>query len=214
MQRIIVVLLCLFSANLWADRYGREDWENRGNSNFYIGGAIASSQLNDDGMSVNQSIDSNTGSLHLFGGYQIDPTFAVELGMDWLGDFTMRSPVSNIDADYSTVTFSVVGKVPLDQEFSLYGQLGAGVVSLYQHVNVNNGVVAVYGDDNDSSWAGVWGVGFAYAPRHAKQLEFRLGYQQTVFQINAYSIDNAGFLTRDRYNQDVRQGYVGAAWHF
>jgi opacity protein-like surface antigen len=214
MQRIIVVLLCLFSANLWADRYGREDWEDRGNSNFYIGGALASSELNDDGMSNNQTIDNSTGSLHLFAGYQIDRTFAVELGMDWLGDYTMRSPVSNIDSDYSTVTMSVVGKVPLDQEFSLYGQLGAGVVSLYQHVNVNNGMELAYGDDNDSNWAGIWGVGFAFVPQRTRQLEFRLGYQQTFFQINAYSIDNLGFLTRDRYSQDVRQGYVGAAYHF
>jgi opacity protein-like surface antigen len=214
MQRIIVVLLCLFSANLWADRYYRDDRENSGSSNFYIGGAIASSELNDDGMSHNQSLGNTTGSLHLFGGYQFDRTFAVELGMDWLGDYTMRSPVSNIEADYSTVTMSVVGKVPLDQEFFLYGQLGMGVVSLYQHVNVDNGTQWVYGDDNDSNWAGVWGVGFGFIPRQTQQLELRLGFQQTVFQINAYSIDNAGFLTRDRYSQDVRQGYIGAAWHF
>jgi OmpA-OmpF porin, OOP family len=82
-------------------------------SGVYVGGSIGSTAITD--------LSSKVG----FGGYvgyKINENFAVEAGAQSLGKYI----VAGSDVNASALNVSVVGSVPVDPKFSVFGRLGYG----------------------------------------------------------------------------------------
>jgi len=204
MKHYYFILLALFSVNGWSAETGK----------FYAGGGFAYAELSDGGMTDFQSMSNEEGAVHLFGGYQFTPTLAAEVVIDGMGSYESETPSSDIYNDYSAVSFTALGKLPLSQGFSVYGQLGIGLTTIYQDVTAISGPYLITGTDSDTRFSTLWGAGFSYTVPAMKELELRLGMQQLNFTVNAYAIDNASNLIRKNYDQNIREYYFGVAYHF
>ena len=79
----------------------------------YVGGSLGSTAITDLSSKV---------SYGGYVGYKINDNFAVEAGAQSLGKYT----VSGSDVDASAWNVSVVGTVPVDPKFSVFGRLGYG----------------------------------------------------------------------------------------
>jgi len=196
-------ILLLISTSAWCD-------ENK----FYVGGEIASAKLSDNGMGDFQSMDNTTGAIHLFGGYQFTPVLAAEVAIDGMGSYEGSTPSSDIYNDYSAFTVSALGRFPLGQYFSIYGQLGFGLASIYQDITAVSGPNLIYGSHSDTNFASLWGAGVSYVFPMMKELELRAGGQKISFSIDAYSIDNASNLIHKNYDQSIQEFYLGVAYRF
>jgi len=198
-----LLLLLSLSVNAWCEE-----------KPFYVGGELGGAKLSDDGMSDFQSTDLTTGALRVFGGYQINRSFAAEVAIDWLGNYESETIASDISSDYSAITLSALGKIPLSNNLSFYAQLGFGFASIYQDVAAISGPYFVTGQTSDTGAATLFGAGFSFTIPTAKEVEIRAGVQQLAFNVSAYAMDNAGYLMRHNYDQHIREFYLGAAYRF
>lgn len=186
-----------------------------GESRLYVGGELGGVRLYDDGgMNNFQDSDGSKVGLRAFGGYQVNPYLAAEVAVDWLGLYEARTPVSDIFNSYSGLTCSALGKIPLTENFSLYGQFGLGLVFVYQDVAAVAGPYLVRDLSWDSSLAALFGAGFSFTLPTAKQVELRAGVQQMIFNVDAYALDANSNVVRDNYDQRIREFYLGMAYHF
>lgn len=203
MRYLILSILVLVSTSLWADDQG-----------FYAGGTVGLTQLDDDHMGRYQDQDDTAGSIRVFGGYHFNPYLSAEASVDWLGRYESVTSMSDIYSDYSALTASVLGNLPLGEGFSLYAQLGGGIASVYQDVWAISGSTLYDGSDSDSGLARLWGIGAAYVASGLPHIEFRAGYEQILFRVRAYAVDGSGNLTHNHYDQGIEQFYLGAAYRF
>jgi len=86
---------------------------------FYMGADIGRAKQNLNAGS--QSSDRNSNSLNLYGGYQIDKHFAVELGYADLG----KAKIGDASAKTKALNADLLASTALTQDLSLYGRLGA-----------------------------------------------------------------------------------------
>lgn len=91
---------------------------------FYVGGGLAAPHYGDDinGLSIGNS---GVGG-KLFGGYQLHPYFAVELGLVDLGHISDASGSIKSHGEY----IDGVGLLPLNASWSLLGSIGAANVDI------------------------------------------------------------------------------------
>jgi OOP family OmpA-OmpF porin len=208
MRNLGLVLLLIFSSNLWSA-------ESR-DSGFYAGIALGFAELDDDGMGDNLwTFDDNSGTFHAYGGYQFNRYLAAELSLDSLGTYEGETLTADIDSSYSALLVSMVGRLPLGAGFSLYAQGGGGIASIYQWVD---GVIGpFYFDDEyeaNSGFAVAWGGGLSYVIPDYNEIEIRAGYLRTDFEVDAYTVNGGGFLVETEFDQSIEQFYLGAAYHF
>lgn len=123
---------------------------------FYAGADVGSTKV--DGLSGSDT------SFGVFGGYNFTPNFAGELAARRLGSWG--------DVDLTQVSVSVVGTLPLQQGFDLYGRLG------YNHIDANDG----FNDDLDG---GVLGIGLAY--HFSPTITGRFEYQKPASDVSNFS---------------------------
>lgn len=83
---------------------------------WYIGGAVGQSDLDQNGF------DEETG-WRLYGGYKFVPFVAAEVGYTYLGDF--NSNRSNGSVEIDGMETSIIGMLPLMDNFALLGKIGA-----------------------------------------------------------------------------------------
>jgi len=105
---------------------------------WYIGGGIGYSKFNLDdslpsipGVTFTLSDDDNDLGWKIFGGYQWNPNFAIELGWVDLGEasqtLTFTSPaIGSLNASFKSngPFFDVLGIIPIGDNFSLHGKIG------------------------------------------------------------------------------------------
>lgn len=103
----------------------------------YLGAGIGHAMLDnstlDDLDDFGFDTDDNDVSYKLFAGYQFNPYFAVEASYVDFGDFTgdltltdgTNTATVNAKASADGVGVAVIGKLPIQSGFSLYGKLGA-----------------------------------------------------------------------------------------
>lgn len=114
-QFILVALfsaLALGSAPAWSQDEG-----------FYAGFNFGQSKVSDFCMSA-PSCDNKDIAVTIFGGYQVNRNFGVELGYTDLGKATLSGPGGSVRAEASGLEILVVGTLPVTQQFSFYGKLG------------------------------------------------------------------------------------------
>ncbi|MDI5922626.1 porin family protein [Halomonas sp. LR5S13] len=98
----------------------------------YLGAGIGHASLDNEGLSWLDrngfnTDDSDTG-YKLFAGYQFNPNFAVEASYVDLGDFSASgaegSDSVNLELGIDGFTAALVGKLPIQNGFSVHGKLG------------------------------------------------------------------------------------------
>lgn len=94
---------------------------------FYVGADIGQSKLEAD-VGNGYTASKHETSWSVFGGYQFHPNFAVELGYRDLGKVSESYAGSNYSLEADAVELSVVGKLPLNDQFDVYGRLGMGSI--------------------------------------------------------------------------------------
>lgn len=114
------------------------------------------------------SCDDKDSAWKLFGGYNFSNTLGVELGYHDLGSFTASSPTFAANGNVTGIELSGVGRLPINQQFSLFGKIGG--FRWDRDVSLTGvGTGSATGTD----WT--WGLGASYAftPRVAGRLEWQ-----------------------------------------
>ena len=99
---------------------------------FYIGGAAGRSDFNNDittGLFTSGTVDTRSTGYKVFGGYQFGEHFGVEIAYVDLGKATYSGsyyglPVTSGKVDVWGLNLSVVGTLPLNSTFALFGKIG------------------------------------------------------------------------------------------
>jgi OOP family OmpA-OmpF porin len=94
-------------------------------------------------------------------GYNLNPNFALEAGYRRLGSWDAGNTSVKVDQ----TALSVIGKVPLANQFNIYGRLG------YNYLDASARVSGVTISDNESKVLLGVGVGYDFAPNLAARLE-------------------------------------------
>lgn len=98
----------------------------------YLGAGIGHAKLDNDTLDwlddIGASTDDTDVSYKLFAGYQFNPYFAVEAGYIDFGSFTASGSdggdSANLKLGVEGFTAALVGKLPIQSGFSVYGKLG------------------------------------------------------------------------------------------
>jgi len=90
----------------------------------YIGGSIGDSTLEFKDDDTGQKFDADDTGFKLTAGYRIIDWVAVELNYTDFGKPVDRIFGVDLEADYSAVSISALGMLPLGRNFDLFGRLG------------------------------------------------------------------------------------------
>ena len=133
------------------------------------GSALAQKQPVDTGWYAGASLgsadlgpDSDT-ALKIFGGYQINRSFAVEFGYSDFGDVT----VGNTSANASAWELTGLGKFPLGNQFYIYGL--AGLTKIKTETTINGLRVS---DDSTELTFG-FGLQYDFTPKIGARLQWQ-----------------------------------------
>ena len=100
---------------------------------FYLGGSVGQSKIDSDiafpGLISSGTVDGKDTGYKVFGGYQFNQYFGLDLAWVDLGKASYSgsffgAPVTGGTVKLSGLNFSVVGTVPLNPDFALFGKLG------------------------------------------------------------------------------------------
>lgn len=142
---------------------------------FYLGAGIGQAKLDnstlDELAEFGYSTDDKDTAYKLFAGYQFNPNFAVEASYVDFGEYTANAAVAingnvvseNIKSSADGFGFALVGKLPIDGGFSVFGKLGliAWDGETYDTVRINGQPVIdqkLSADDIDP----FYGIGVEY----------------------------------------------------
>ncbi len=170
----------------------------------YLGAGIGHAMLDNDTLDqledIGASTDDNDVSYKLFAGYQFNPNFAVEASYLDFGDFD-ASGILNGDPARAKLSadgfgFALVGKLPIQSGFSVYGKLGM--------IAWDGDLSFAFTDSNGDRWSGsasedgtdpFYGVGAEYI---VNQLVMRAEYER-------YDISESG----EDFEIDLISGSLG-----
>ena len=160
-------------------------------SPWYIGGSLGSTRANFNNEAVNNSfigngftvnsssVDNTSTGAKLFGGYQLNPNFAIEGGYFDLGRFNYSGTTSNGDyfgrSRVHGLNLDLVGTLPLSDRFSVLGRVGAAYSRTADDV-AGSGIMAPFINSNrkTNSTNVKYGVGLQYAITDALSLRAEL----------------------------------------
>lgn len=91
---------------------------------WYLGGSIGEAEMKDWCNGVTVGCDKKDSTWRLFGGYQINRHFGVELGYADLGEVSISGPAVSASAEATAWDLVGVASIPFGR-FAAYGKLGA-----------------------------------------------------------------------------------------
>ncbi|MBA6392437.1 outer membrane beta-barrel protein [Colwellia sp. BRX10-3] len=100
------------------------------NLDLYVGLGVGQSSIDitasDLGLENDVSIDDSDTAFKIFGGYDVNKNFAVELGYIELGEASVSSSngIEKIEAEVDAILASVIGKLPLTDHSSIFVKIG------------------------------------------------------------------------------------------
>lgn len=123
---------------------------------WYGGFSIGQSKADCDTSGTGLSCDDSDTAWKIFGGYQINRTWGVELGYTDLGEISATGGGVNINVESTAWDLVGVGTFPINNQFSVYGKLG-----FYRaETEVSSNVAGGSGDKNTTDFT--FGVGVRY----------------------------------------------------
>ena len=162
-------------------------------SSAYIGASLgqAEHKLDCEGFPC----DEKDNAWRVFGGFQLNRTFSVELGYANLGESTVDFGAGDtFHAEVTAWDLSAIGAIPVGP-VSLFGRLG-----LYRAtVEVREPLLGLSSDDSNTGF--VWGLGVMF------DINKNLGIRAEWQQYNDVGSDDIG-------EADVRVLNVGLLWRF
>jgi OOP family OmpA-OmpF porin len=210
MPRTIIILLTLFMSPTAISEQAAPP-EHKG---IYVGAGIGASSYDDDGYFDQQRLDDSEVGIKFFGGYRFSEYFSVEGALVGLGTFDVNSSSSEVENQFSLMSFSGVGHLPLGYGISLYGQLGFGFASISQDIAyATPAAQLVTRVDSDSALAGLYGAGLKFIPPTFRKLEFSLGWERYVFSTDTTRVDG-GIRSKDDVDHEFDFVFVGVALNF
>jgi len=175
---------------------------------FYAGVSIGQTSANVD-CAGTTSCDDSDSAWKIFGGYQINRNFAVELGYSDLGKISASLPpiffpgvgtfASNLTIETTAFELVGVGSFPVNQNFSLYGKIGLYRADSDVKVTLVGGPSVT---DSDTNTDLTFGLGVRYD--FTRNLGVRAEWQR-------YSSVQAG-STSETADLDVLG--IGVVWKF
>ncbi|MGQ5523340.1 outer membrane beta-barrel protein [Chitinimonas sp. PSY-7] len=154
---------------------------------FYAGAEVGRTKMKS---SEDADIKGNATNVGVFAGYQFHPNVAVEAGYRDLGKikysdsetYQGTTVTANASAKSRALHASVVGIVPVSDEFSLYGRVGVARVNVKTAGNISvsgagvgNGM-SIAGQDSFNKTKPMFGLGARYAV--SKEFGVRAEYSQ------------------------------------
>ena len=150
----IALAAALATAGIAASPAMAQSMADRGG---YIGGSFGQSSA-DCEAGPGASCDDKDTSWKVFGGYQINRNFAVELGYANLGELTITSGPNRLTAESTAWDLVGVGIFPINNQFSIYGKLGLYMATVDVSVSPSSA-----GDSGDDTTNGLtFGAGVRY----------------------------------------------------
>ncbi|MFY0676549.1 MAG: porin family protein [Neptuniibacter sp.] len=151
-------------------------------SNFYLGGSIGQTEVDyvpEAGATVTD--DSDT-SWKIFGGYNINENFAVEVAYQDLGDNSavVLGQPTYIDGD--ALSISLVGKLPINDQFGLFGKLG------YADVEADADVPSINASVSASDSDVLYGIGAVYSVTEAVDVRLEWEHIDLADEIDTVSL--------------------------
>lgn len=209
MKKSLIALGLVFGANIFAA--GAASAEGFFNQPAVYGGlGYAKTHFDDDDQFYGIDADSRDSGLHLFGGYQFNPYFAVEVSTRDLGEYTARGYGIVYREEFTATTIGAVGFLPLGSGFSLYGRVGAGAVTLDEKVSYAGG----HDSDDDTGGVSTLGAGVEY---RNSGLALRLGWESHFFTVETtqiYSSGNRVYIDDEEYDQRIDSFGLDIAYYF
>ena len=133
----------------------------------YVGAALGQSKAKDacdglGGVGFVGNCDEKDDAWKVFGGYQFNRHWGLELGYTDLGESSAGGTVAGVPANASAeakgVELTVVGTVPLGERFSLFGKVGAFRWDVDSRATV--GAATAAADDTGTNFT--YGVGLSF----------------------------------------------------
>lgn len=93
-------------------------------SGFYVGGVLGQSSADCVVTGAGGSCDDKDSAWKIFGGYQINRNFAVELGYADLGTISVSALGQTFNLETTSWDLVGIGSFPIANQFSIYGKLG------------------------------------------------------------------------------------------
>lgn len=122
---------------------------------FYAGVGLGKASLEED----ETGFDADDTAFKVFGGYNFNRNFAVEVGYFDGGEPDDRFSIGTIEASFTGLNFSALGRLPLNDRFSVFGKLGFASYEVDAKARIGNSVVAT-DDDSDEDLS--YGIGAAF----------------------------------------------------
>lgn len=138
---------------------------------FYAGAGLGTTKVSDDSFDGTGIDDSDTG-FKVFGGYDFNKNFAVEISYVDFGEASIEDAGDSLSVGVTALTAAAVGRIPLNETFSLYGKLGFASYDVKVDFNAA-GFGSGSGSDSDSDL--IYGVGGAMS--FGGNFEARLEYE-------------------------------------
>lgn len=140
-------------------------------NDLYIGADIGRSSLEED-IGDGYSVSKSATTYALFGGLQLNKNIALEVAYRDLGEVKASVDGFNVKISAHALQASVLGSLPVSNEFSLFGRLGLANINAETQVRG----FAYSESEEDSETKPFFGVGARYAVN--KQLGIRAEYNQ------------------------------------
>ena len=146
---------------------------------FYLGGSVGSSKIDGDiagpGLISSGTVDGEDSGFKLYGGYQFNPYFGVEMAFVDLGTASYSGtfggfPVAGGKVDVWGLGFFAVGAWPVTPSFSLFGKLG--LFSWEAEWSDMPGGVPSSSTENGADLAGGVGLNYSFTKNLSARLEW------------------------------------------
>jgi len=128
---------------------------------FYAGAGVGKASIE-----IDDVFDADDTAFKVFGGYSFNPNFAVELAYIDGGAPDERFGAGSIEVAVDGINASAVGRLPINEKFSVFGKLG--FASYDVEVKVRAGNLSGSGSDSDEDLS--YGIGGAFSLSSAVEL--------------------------------------------
>lgn len=188
--------------------------EENDEKGFYIGGMIGKSnteEIYNEGSDLEVTIEGEQGAFGVYGGYNYNMNWAVEMTGYFMKLEDERVTLANIDESYLTI-FTIAPKYQfaLSEQIGIFVKVGIGVLVYIEEYDDD---VGFWDFEDSDTWYGVGvnaaiGLEFDVSPN----VEFRVGYEIVEAEMEADD-DNQRFSERD-IEEKFSIVYLGMNYRF